>query len=657
MEIVFRVPAAAGGMDLGPGEVGVTAPADAGPSPLALAELVLERGVAALPRGEGPARCVVVPSDPALDDMLAAEIAARLMEEGEVPRAGLAALARYAALVREGLRPGTVPPEVSLEGVYLAVRTAASADLTDPETARRFRADWSRLADCLMRAAAEGGDPFSVSPCASGPEFARERAFLARDHEVYRSDVARGQRWDVRLSGGPPAAAGLLLRQPRSLLFRYWARGDAEAPGGRGYLFLAVDWGRGEWVFSTDPVHRVPIAPLAARLQAAEWAADPARAEADPWYDGRRHAGTLVAAPRRGTALSEAQVIRAVKQWAGAREVRPGRVMPPMALRALAAAGLVVGLIVYLAAAWPRDRGSGPGPSPKLLCLPPSLGGASRLFVLTVGVSKYRDAALGLDCHEKDAADLAAFFEGQRGRAGFKSVEVVCLKNERATKRGLLEALVGLRPVLGDLVVIALAGHGRMSETRRFFFLPHDFEGGGPVQAGGVAWEDFKEQVDRMPCTVVLAMDTCDSGAITGQLERSRGLSPLADRKREIEEALRDYQNSPSGVFVIAASMAGQPARENRAKWGGHGALTLALLEGLTGARIASFGDDVALPHESAPGETVLTLEKLTRYVTDRVAQVTEGRQSVIHNHSGNMDPGRVPIAVIRGPEREPTTQ
>src|SRR5439155_10081304 len=123
-------------------------------------------------------------------------------------------------------------------------------------------------------------------------------------------DVLSGERWYVRIPGGPPEGAGLLLRRPKSLLFKYWARQDAEAPGGQGYVFLAVDWGDGKWVFSTPPLHRLPIKPLADALQAAEAAKDPQHAQKDPWFDGKPFGHTLVAAPRAGTRLGEPQVLR-----------------------------------------------------------------------------------------------------------------------------------------------------------------------------------------------------------------------------------------------------------------------------------------------------------------------------------------------------------
>src|SRR5207248_8258240 len=112
-----------------PGDVILRPKDPAGFDGVGLAAFVLARGIGALVTGDeaarGSAKTVIVPCDttrPALDDMLAASIV-RWLATGEKLLPGLDAFARYAALAREGLQPGDVPPEASLEGIYLAVRS------------------------------------------------------------------------------------------------------------------------------------------------------------------------------------------------------------------------------------------------------------------------------------------------------------------------------------------------------------------------------------------------------------------------------------------------------------------------------------------------------------------------------------------------------
>ena len=285
-----------------------------------LSAYVVAHGVPGLLQGSGPIKKIVVPCDttrPTLDDMLAASFVQRLIEGGGIP-AGAATFAKYAALAREGLQPGDMPLDSSMEGIFLAIRNNAGEDLTDSANASGFLSDWDRVFQTILHAADAGKDPFVSNLFAESSQFARERAFLKKDETVYREDVRRGQQWIVQLPGGPPTSAMLLLEQPKSLLWKYWSRRDSSAPAGGSYLLLVVDWGKGNWVISTDPIQRLPIKELATALQASEVQKNPDAAK-DPWFDGAPFGHTLVAAPRGGTKLDSREIQNIIKKWGKGR--------------------------------------------------------------------------------------------------------------------------------------------------------------------------------------------------------------------------------------------------------------------------------------------------------------------------------------------------
>lgn len=284
----------------------------------AYARHVVEHGLAGLPQGEGPIERIVVPEDPTLDDMLAAEFSSRLLAGEKLP-AGCSAFARYAALAREGLKPDQAPVDCSLEGIFLAIRNDAGVRLSDADAAAAFNAQWSRLAESIFAAAAAGIDPLAKPFLADNPEFGRERAFLRHDHDVFQQDVQRGEEWVVEIPGGPPNSYGLLLHSPKSLLFKYWSRDPQYGPRGKPYLFLAVDWGENHWVFSTDPVQRLSLLALYEQLQKAEQAADPTEGAQHGWFNGAPYSHRLIAAPKRGSRLTSESVLRIVKQWTHAK--------------------------------------------------------------------------------------------------------------------------------------------------------------------------------------------------------------------------------------------------------------------------------------------------------------------------------------------------
>jgi hypothetical protein len=360
----------------GPGELHLRPQSSSPQAGRRLACLAVEGGPDAFVRGEGPVRCLVIQSDPTLDDMLAALFLERRLSGKELPT-GAKAFATYAALAREGLKPGDLPLQDSLAGVYLAVRKEAGRDLTEPEARGRFLADWSDLARRAMEAAEAGWNPFTRSLTADDPTFARARAFLARDRDVYTDqDHSRGERWLMMLPGGSgkPVAGLLLGSPPKSFLWKFWAREDPEAPGGRGYLFLAVFEDERHWRFSTDPVHRVSIRSLAHKLQTAEAARDAVRAAADPWFDGAGFDHTIIAAPRRGTLLSDAEVLAIVRRWGGVRPAPAPGAVPARRRLPVTAASLALGCAGVAALTWslvwhrPKRAGALPPlPAPAML--------------------------------------------------------------------------------------------------------------------------------------------------------------------------------------------------------------------------------------------------------------------------------------------------
>jgi len=284
---------------------------------------VASHGIPGLMQGAGPIKRIVVPcstTQPTLDDMLAAVFVQRLLDGSGLP-AGAAPFAKYAALAREGLQPGDMPLDCSMEGIFLAIRNNAGEDLSQPAAAAKFLSDWERVAQTILRAADAGKDPFVTNLFGESSEFARERAFLKKDQDVYHQDVRRGQHWLVQVPGGPPTSTMLVLDQPKSLLWKYWSRHDASAPAGGSYLLLVVNWGQSNWVISTDPIQRLPIKELAVALQAAEAQKDAAAAKADPWFDGAPFGHTLVAAPRGGSKLADAEILSIIRKWAKAKPI------------------------------------------------------------------------------------------------------------------------------------------------------------------------------------------------------------------------------------------------------------------------------------------------------------------------------------------------
>jgi hypothetical protein len=762
MQIVFR-PLPAGGPPPAPGEVLVRPQRSEHQQRRDLACLVLEHGLEALPRGSGPVSHVVVSDDPTFDDLLAATFVQRLLSGQSLPD-GCKAFARYAAVVRQGLRPGAIPLHVSMEGIFLALRNAVGRpqeSLTDSAAAARFVEEWSRMATRILAAAADGLDPFTNSLFETGADFALERAFLAEDRKAYEQDVRRGERWRVRIPREAPPVAGLLLRRPASLLFKHWAREDQEAPARKGYQFLAVDWGAGQWVFSTDPVQRLSLEPLAERLQESEAARDAGRAAADPWFDGKPFNHTLVAAPKQGTVLSDREVLRVVH-----RELRIVIIIDLRALVAVAA--LVAGLLVAGAVfRWwpttPQTTERQPPPfelsaridndpvpeermslskedgissvemnvnlrkgdtsvvfrlprrvsqhvklrlrlkseagvsakstvtvnkdKPQLLIKPDGsaavlanefesddlpaffdvgedaniivveLGNLSgeaqavslrlswrtnlevqrNLYLVAMGVSQYQFGLVAPTYAGADAKDLVAAFRAQEGRL-FAKVHVhgdEALCGEMANKDELISGLKWLRAHADSqsLAVFTFSGHGIKDDASgQFFFLTKEYKNASQPESCSVGWSACEPILQGMPCPVLVVIDACQSGASSPPRVKAQSVAEL---EKAFDRALSKLSRTNNGIMILAACGSEERAREAE----GHGALTMAVLEAITGERLPKnkpFKGPALLPQEN--GRAVITQQDVKDYVTLRMKELMGDKQTVAAPFTEGMD-------------------
>jgi hypothetical protein len=305
---------------------------------------------------------IVLHADPDLDCVVSAHLASAVLTTGQLPP-GAVELARYVDCVDGGHVGLSQEFPFSLYAAYmllvhrLALRTWAA-------TEDRWRACIEQalpLVEHVAAAVAVTGrsvlevDAFSC-PGLFGPQ---DRADVRLDLERYRAklrDPRTGAR-PVRLRlpgqfGGTAEVDVLLVRDVqdpddpgRVLFFKDWARTDRHrAPERAGFVGLSVFMarsvgGRPRCIISVRPDAGVSLRGLAARLDAAELArrlklygvddreenpatherqpARPGFANADPWYDGRAHADTIVDAPRSGTCLSADEIEQIVLEYGG----------------------------------------------------------------------------------------------------------------------------------------------------------------------------------------------------------------------------------------------------------------------------------------------------------------------------------------------------
>ncbi len=226
-----------------------------------------------------------------------------------------------------------------------------------------------------------------------------------------------------------------------------------------------------------------------------------------------------------------------------------------------------------------------------------------RLYLLAVGISAYA-GDLRLNYAAKDARAVEQTFR-DRGKPLFRDMETRVITDQEATRANVLKGLTWLRQKMTqrDVGVLFFACHGMKDDAGNFYLLPVD---GDPADllATGVADTDLKKALAALPGRVLALLDACHAGSVGGDKRRAAGA--LTD------DLVRDLVTDDYGVVVMASSMGREFSLESNEHR--QGCFTLALVEGLSGkaARTA---------------EGVVYLHQLDAYVTDRVKELTKGRQ------------------------------
>jgi hypothetical protein len=275
--------------------------------------------------------------------------------------------------------------------------------------------------------------------------------------------------------------------------------------------------------------------------------------------------------------------------------------------------------------------------------------GTPDIYVLAIGVSRYRNAAYNLRFAAKDAADLIAAYRDSGGKG---AVHVLDLTNEKATRTSIRETRNWLSQArVNDLVVVFAAGHGMTDARQNYFFGTHDIDPERP-ELNGLPYEDFEALLDGIRAMrKVLLIDTCFSGEIDQDesivvaearadgagtvsmraFKAARGVSVVADESapegstgagstalsgdvlRFQQELFADLRRG-TGAVVISSASGNEYALEGE-QWS-NGVFTYALLNGLRNSRA------------DANQDRTITVSELQAFVIDEVRTLTAGGQN-----------------------------
>jgi uncharacterized caspase-like protein len=188
----------------------------------------------------------------------------------------------------------------------------------------------------------------------------------------------------------------------------------------------------------------------------------------------------------------------------------------------------------------------------------------------------------------------------------YREVEVKLLTDSEASRDNIVDGLdwITKQTTSRDVAMVFIAGHGINDNLNRYYFAPHNFDM-DKILRTGVTFSDIKNAVEAIAGKTLFFIDTCHSGNSIGTTRRRDGAV-------DINGMVNELSSAENGAIVFNASTGKQVSLED-STWG-NGAFTKALIEGLNG--------------KAATANGKITVKSLDFYISERVKQLTNGRQT-----------------------------
>lgn len=259
----------------------------------------------------------------------------------------------------------------------------------------------------------------------------------------------------------------------------------------------------------------------------------------------------------------------------------------------------------------------------------------SKLFILAIGIDKYKNPAYNLNYA---VADASAIVERVRstGLGIFKSINIYSYQNEKARRDSILTGFnrIAVQAQPQDAFILFYAGHGVMSEgtpeiPKDFYLVLHNvtqlYGKDDILKAQGISAVELRELSQKITAQKqVVFLDACQSGA---------AVETFAMRGAAEEKAILQLARS-TGSYLIASTGTEQYATEFKEI--GHGIFTYTLLQGMN------------CNAAGAEKDKKITIKELEVYLNDNMPALTEKYHGTVQypkSWSKGMD---FPIAVCK---------
>jgi dipeptidyl aminopeptidase/acylaminoacyl peptidase len=221
------------------------------------------------------------------------------------------------------------------------------------------------------------------------------------------------------------------------------------------------------------------------------------------------------------------------------------------------------------------------------------------LYILSVGIDKYRDASINLKYAAKDAVDFSARLS-EKARTLYKpeNIHLIGLANEQASKQNILATIDSLSKKIkhGDCFILFDASHGLLLQGQ-YYIVTSSFDGKLYNTANLISSNEIVEISKKIKSlSQLFIFDTCHAGGV------DTIVSGLYDARMSVLA-------KKMGLHIFASAGSVQTAMDG---FKGNGLYTHTLLQGIGN------GKDV----DSEKDGTV-TVTKLGRYSKNKTTEIS----------------------------------
>jgi WD40 repeat protein len=250
------------------------------------------------------------------------------------------------------------------------------------------------------------------------------------------------------------------------------------------------------------------------------------------------------------------------------------------------------------------------------------------LYILSIGINKYRDKALWLNYAVPDGRVISKRFR-DHANSIYKNIHITQLYDHEATMEKIAAAFkkISERDLPNDVFILYMAGHG-ITMDGRYHFLPVDFRyvNEDSIREKAINQDHLQKWLSYLDSKKsLLLLDTCNSGSYIQAQAITRGLA---------EKTAIDKLTRAIGRTTIAASSDSQVAFEG---FKGHGVFTYFLINAL-----------IEADSRNGNRDSLISTSELASYVSEQVPNATYKKWGYEQTPQVNFLGMEFPIGVVK---------